>query len=474
MTQSLSWTSQYSPKSRQELTGNYEAINKLDKYMKSWKKKSPKKRAAFVHGPTGTGKTIAVQLLAKENNYDLMEINASDQRTKKKIDEILGRTVTQNVTIFGRPRMILLDEMEGVSGQKDRGGISAIANLIKITRSPIILVATTIGENMEQKFRSLRDKATLIEFVSVSFGEIYSKLREITTDKKIVVNGDILDTIAMRSNGDLRSAINDLETVASGKESISSEDITWLGERDRQDRTPVILNRIFNARSLWEARHTISQSMIPYDNLFEWIYENLPLIIDHPKERLMALQALSSADIYQKRARTSNYRLLKYMFNNMTGGVSFSRSESKGLGLLKLVHIAIMKTGLPINNFSTTETPEGIMIKPNGWLGKKNWGELNQLLREKGARWAYGRNVWILPYYREPQTKWRYIRTFHNRRRRKEVALKIANKTHTSTQKAITETLPLLKIIYQAQPDSREELNQWLELEDKEQEYMLK
>lgn len=474
MTKSLPWTSQYSPKSRQELTGNHEAINNLDKYMKSWKKKPPKKRAAFVYGPSGTGKTVAIQILAQENNYDLMEINASDQRTKNKIDELLGRAVSQNVTIFGRPRMILLDEMEGVSGQKDRGGITAIASYIKITRSPIILVATTIGENMEQKFRSLLDKASLIEFSPITFGEVYSKLQEITINKKITVNSDILDTIAMRSNGDLRSAINDLETVASGKESISSEDITWLGERDRQDRTPVILNRIFNARSLWEARQTISQSMIPYDVLFEWIYENLPLIIDHPKERLMALQALSSADIYQKRAKTSNYRLLKYMFNQMTGGVSFSRSKSKGLGLSKLVHIAIMKTGLPINNFTTIETPEGIMIKPNSWLGKEKWGELNHLLRETGARWAYGRNVWILPYYREPQTKWRFITTFHNRNRRKGVAEKIANKTHTSTQKAITETLPLLKIIYQAQPDSREELNQWLELEDKEQEFMLK
>jgi len=257
VTKSLPWTSQFSPKNRQELTGNLEAINKLDKYMKSWKKKLPKKRAAFVHGPPGTGKTVAIQLLAKENNYDLMEINASDQRTKKKMEELLGRSVSQNVTIFGRPRMILLDEMEGVSGQKDRGGITAIANIIKITRSPIILVATTIEENMEQKFRSLRNKATLIEFTPISFGEVYSKLQEITTNKNITVNGDILDTIAMRSKGDLRSAINDLETVASGKESISSEDITWLGERDRQDRTPVILNRIFNAKSLWEAKLVI-------------------------------------------------------------------------------------------------------------------------------------------------------------------------------------------------------------------------
>ena len=370
--------------------------------------------------------------------------------------------------------MILLDEMEGVSGQKDRGGISAISNSIKNTRSPIILVATTIGENMEQKFRPLRDKATLIEFFSISFGEIYSKLSEITEKKQIAVQGDILDLIAIRSNGDLRSAINDLETVARGKESITSDDIGWLGERDRQDPTPVILNRIMSAKSLWEARQTISQSMIPYDELILWIYENLPFVVDEPVERLHALESLSNADIHQKRARMSNYRLLKYMFNSMTGGVAFSRIKSKGLGLLNTVNIAILKAGLPVNNFTTAETPEGFTIKPNRWLGKEKWAKLNRSLRSIGAKWAYGRNVWVLPYYREPQTKWRYIQTYHDRRRRTDVAAKIAKKTHTSTQKAVTETLPLLKIIYSNQPDKTEELNQWFNFEEKELDWITK
>ena len=472
MTHAQPWTDQYRPKSKEEIVGNREAVDKLEKWIKSWGKKPPKKRAAFVYGPPGTGKTAAVQALATEKGYDLLEINASDTRTKNRIEEVLGKAAGQTVTVFGRRRMILLDEMEGVSGQKDRGGITAISNVIKTTRIPIVLVATTIGENMESKFRPLRSKATLIEFQPVPFGEVYKSLERISRENGVKVHPEALDTLASRSGGDLRSAINDLETVAKGKTEVDPCDIEWMGERDRQDYTPNIINRIFSARSLWEARKTISQSMIPYEDLFDWIYENLPLVIDEPGERLQALETLAKADVYQKRARSSNYRLLKYMFNLMTGGVAFSRTKSQGLGLMKQVHAAIQRNGMPLSNFQTSETKDGVMIKPIRWLGRDRWGALNGELRGMGASWTYGQNFWVLPYFREPQTKWRYITTYHSRRKMKAVAAKLAVKTHTSTQEAVTETLPLLRIIYNADSGNAEKIDAWLDLEDKEQEYL--
>ena len=122
MTQSQPWTHQYRPRSKEEIVGNSEAVQKLEKWINSWAKKPPKKRAAFVYGPPGTGKTATVQALASEHGYDLLEVNASDSRTKNRMEEVLGKAAGQTVTIFGKRRMILLDEMGGVSGQKDRGG----------------------------------------------------------------------------------------------------------------------------------------------------------------------------------------------------------------------------------------------------------------------------------------------------------------------------------------------------------------
>jgi replication factor C large subunit len=467
------WTQQYKPQYKKELIGNKEAIDKIEKWVKSWKKKPPRKRALFIHGPPGTGKTVAIQLIAKENGYDLHEINASDTRTKKLLEETIGRAQKQTITIFGRKRMILFDEMEGISGQKDRGGIQSINSIIKNTHTPIILISTTIKENMENKLRSIVKLANIIEFEPIPFSQIYNKLNSILHEKGIAVEDNVIENICIRSQGDLRSAINDLETIARGKTIIRNTDLDWMGERDKQEYTPTILNKIFTARSLWEARHTISQSMIPYDDLFDWIYENVPLIIDEPKERLQALESLAKADIFSKRARTKNYRLLKYMFNDMTGGVSLHKEKSKGLGQKNQVIKTISKNGFHLNNFSMTESKERIRIKPKRWLGKEKWGILNKDIRAFGAKWIYGQNFWLLPYYREPQIKWRYIKTYHYRRRRKILAEKLAEKTHTSQKDVIHEILPLLKIIYQSKPESQKIINKWLELEDKEQEILL-
>ena len=466
------WTHRYRPKSKAEIIGNSEAIDQLEKWLRSWEKGPPKKRAAFIHGPPGIGKTCAVQALAKAHNFDLMEVNASDSRSKTQIDEYIGKASGQTVNIFGQRRMILLDEMEGVSSQKDRGGIAAISDLLKVTMNPVVMVATTIGENMQDKFRPLLNNAVLVEFQPIPFSDVYKTLETIAKEQGVAVHPEALETLAMKSGGDLRSAINDLETVAGGRTQVEPEDVSWMKDRDRQDTTPNLINKIFCASSLWEARQTISQSMIPYEDLFDWVYENLPLIIDDPEERLEALEVLAKADVYQNRARSADYRLLKYMFNLMTGGVAFAKKRSQGLGLMKQVQQAMLRAGLPLSSFQTSEAKEGITVNPTRWLGRDKWGDLNSHMRGIGGKWVYGQNVWVVPYLREPQAKWRYIMTYHDRRKTRAVAEKLAQRTHTSTQEAVTETLPLLRIIYRASQESADVIDGWLELEDKEREFL--
>jgi hypothetical protein len=334
------------------------------------------------------------------------------------------------------------------------------------------MVATTIGENMQDKFRPLLDKAALIEFQPIPFSDVYDRLGSIAEDQGVKVHQEALEALALKSGGDLRSAINDLETVARGKTLVQPEDVSWLKDRDRQDTTPNLVNRIFSAGTLLEARRTISQSMIPYEDLFDWVYENLPLVIDEPAERLEALEVLARADVYQSRARTADYRLLKYMFTLMTGGVAFAKKRSRGLGLAKQVQRAALRAGLPPSSIQTAEEKEGITVNPTRWLGRDKWGALNSGMRGIGGRWVYGRNVWVVPYLREPQAKWRNIVTYHDRRRMRAVAEKLARRTHTSTQEALTETLPLLRIIYRASQEDADAIDQWLDLEDGERGYL--
>jgi replication factor C large subunit len=462
------WTSLYRPKERGDFVGNEQAVEELEKWIRSWRKKPPKKRATFLYGPPGIGKTSVAQVVAREHDYVLVEINASDTRNKGSINETLGKAVKQNVTLFGQKRMILLDEMDGLSGQQDRGGVSAVSKIIDQTTSPMILIANTIEENMQDRFRSILKKVKSIEFKSISSDQIISKLEYISEDQGKQVHPDVLMEIAMKNNGDLRSATNDLETITSGKKTVSPEDLAAISHRDRLDSTPNILDKIFTSRDFRGARRTINQSMIKYDELYEWIYENIPIVLDDPYERLEALEALARADIYQKRARMNDYRLLKYFFDLMTGGIAYARKNSKGEGYRDQLNAVIMGAGLNPSLISTINVPEGVMIKPNRWLGKEKWADLNTGLRRLGAKWIYGKNIWMLPYYREPQAKWRFIRTYHSRRRMKSVMRRLAVKTHTSSANVRNEILPLLKHMIRGNEAVYNEISTWmLEAPDK-------
>ncbi len=401
------WSSLFRPCTLKEIAGNEKAIRQLQIWLKSWEGGVPKQRAAFLYGPPGVGKTCTVTALAADQGYELMEVNASDRRTKKKLNALIGRSIHQRVTITGKRRMILFDELEGVS---EHGGVRAIASIIKETEVPIILIATSIGERWEDKFRPLKDISLHIKYTAVPFSQSLARLKRIVGELEIHVDEDVLELLANRSRGDLRSTINDLEAIARGRTRITMAEASVLTDRDRNDYTPDALMKLFSAKTLSDARRVISSAHIPYDDLFNWIYENLPLVLNDTSDLAEGMDALSRADIHQVRARrTQDYRLIKYMFDEMTGGVALARRNSEGVGL---------------------------------------------------------------PYFRPPQLVWRYRRTGHSRRCRKSIAKRIAERCHISTRKVVAEVIPLLKVIYEEDPSMAEGISRWLDLEDKEVEWM--
>ena len=472
MTESQPWSSRFRPCTLKEIAGNERAIRQFQTWLKSWERGIPKQRATFLHGPPGVGKTCSVVALANDMGYDLLEVNASDYRTKKKLDALVGRSIRQRVTITGKRRMILFDELEGISGRQDHGGIGAIAAIIKKTEIPVVLVATSIGERWEDKFRPLRDVSLHIEYNSVPFSLILMRIRAIAEELEIHVDEDVLELLADRAEGDLRSTINDLEAIARGRTRVTMAEASGLSVRDRKDYTPDALMKMFSAKTLRDARRIISSAHIPYDDLFNWIYENLPLVLDDASDLAEGMDALSRADIHQTRARrTQNYRLIKYMFDEMTGGVALSRRNSDGVGLLKLARIKVAELGFPPGDFTIIESPDGIMIKPNRYL-KDDWRRVNEAFRSMGAGWVRGGGCWNLPYFRSPQLIWRYRRTWHSRRRRRSVAERLADKCHISTKEAVAEVIPLVKVIFEENEAMARDISGWLRLEDKEADWL--
>lgn len=323
------WTQKHKPQTPSAIIGNKASKQKFLTWLNSWNKGIPKKRAALLYGPPGIGKTVTVEVLAKELEMELVEKNASDYRTTDAIKRFAG-LASQYQTLLGGKRLILLDEVDGISGREDRGGLRALTQILKTTRNPIALTA---NDAYNPRFKTIRKYCLLIEFKNPTIHEIVSLLKKICVKEGIEADKEALMFLAKQSGKDVRSAINDLQVLAQGKKHLAFDDVVWYAGRDRKEVIFSVLRTILYSRDAWEAKKAVSAADVDPDMLFNWVYENTPHHITDPHDLTKAMDSLALADIYRKRIRTTqNWSLLRYVIDFMTSGVAVSRQRTKSSG----------------------------------------------------------------------------------------------------------------------------------------------
>ncbi len=320
----IPWIQKYKPKSLAEVIGNKEAKKKILDWLRSWDRRIPNRRAIFIYGPPGVGKTATVEALANDLNMELIESDASSYRTASAVKRLAGRA-SQYGSLFGKRKLILFDELDGVTGSADTGGLREITELIKKSMVPIILIANNA---YDPRFTTLRKLCLLIEFKKPSKTEITKHLAKICAREGIDAEIAALRFIAERSRGDVRSAINDLQALAQGRTRLTYEDVSWLAHRDRKEEIFSVLRRIIYARDGSAAKAAVNMADVDLDMLFEWIYENIPYHIKNPSELAVAMDMLSKADVYRGRVKkTQDWSFIRYVIDLMTAGVASSWSK---------------------------------------------------------------------------------------------------------------------------------------------------
>ncbi len=323
------WTVKYKPKSLKEVVGNKEAIQKFVEWVKSWDGGIPKKRAAFLYGPPGVGKTVTVEALANDFRMELVEKNASDYRTEEAVKRFAG-LASQYGSLFGTKRIILFDELDGLTGTADKGGVKAITDIIKTAQCPIVLIANNA---FDPRFANLRNYCLLIEFKKPAATEVLKHLKTICLKEGIDAEENALKFIAQRSEGDIRSAVTDLQALAQGKNRLTYVDVAWLGFRDRQETIFTVLRMILYGKTCEGAKRAVNMADVDIDMLFEWIYENVPAHLTDPHDLARAMDALSMADVYRGRIRTTqDWSFVRYVIDFMTAGVAMARVNTKTSG----------------------------------------------------------------------------------------------------------------------------------------------
>jgi len=321
----IPWIIKYRPRTLAEYVDQEDAKGKFVEWLKNFPK--AESRAVLLYGPPGVGKTTLVECVARDLGYELIEMNASDFRRMQDIERI-AIAASDKGGLFGKKKLILLDEVDGINARADLGGLEAVLRLIEVTKVP---VAMTANDPWSPALRPLRNSTISIELKKLSEGSVVKLLKRICASEGLECDEDALREIAKRSEGDLRSAINDLESVARGSRRISLESVrAILGYRDRERNPFETLGRIFSARSARAAKAAASSTQLDNDMLVQWINENIPAQMQDPEDLWRAYEALSRADMYMGRiVKTGNWDLLSYAVDMMSAGVAMAKKSQE-------------------------------------------------------------------------------------------------------------------------------------------------
>lgn len=309
------WVEKYRPKKFEEVVGQDDAIEKMRIFVNNF----PRKKSILLHGPPGTGKTTLAYVLANEMNSEIFELNASDFRDRNRLQELL-KPAMQQKSLFNEKKIILVDEVDGISAT-DWGGLNELMKLIELTTYPVVITANDIWN---KKFSDLRRKSEIVQLREINYRITKDILIGILRKEGKFLDIDLLTKIAINSRGDLRAAINDLQTESGAGDSKVS-----VNERNKETDIFNALRLIFKGKPTNETLKVFDSVNMPIDEIMLWLEKNIPAEYQN-EELARAFELLSKTDIFKRRIYRQQYwRFLIYENFFLSYGISASKKETK-------------------------------------------------------------------------------------------------------------------------------------------------
>ena len=282
-----------------DMVGNEDARTKFVEWFAKWKKGT---KPLLLVGPPGIGKTTLAILAAKQFGYDMISLNASDIRNKKRIQEILS-PVLGTSSLFGSP-MIFVDEVDGIYGRADYGGAEALIQILKEPTVPIILAANS---ETSSKMKGIKKAVKTIHLRPLPPRMLLLYLNKILQKEDGKISPGNLIKIITESRGDLRSMINTTQAFVTGFEPPTEKSFESLD-------VETAVNAFFKANSENEARTVLYSLRIDPREKINAFYSSVITSSITKEQMAKMLQVLSEADgLYGKIMRTQEWRLLRYL-----------------------------------------------------------------------------------------------------------------------------------------------------------------
>ncbi|MGI0005166.1 MAG: AAA family ATPase [Nitrososphaera sp.] len=326
----LMWSEVHRPKRIEQMMGNEDARLAILKWLGGWVSGA---KPLLMIGPPGTGKTTAVHALARQFDYDLVEMNASDARNREGIEARI-KPIFANTGIFGRKIMLFLDEVDGISGREDSGGLDALVDLIKEPTVPVVMAANA----KSAKTKELAKACKVIEFSPVPPRLLLLFLDHVLESEGVKLGPGDRVSIVNNSRGDIRAMLNGAQSRAAGYATVSNSDVIEVDVADA-------INGYFAAAGKENAVQALARADATFPDpryqggdaearrrdMMAALFSSI--VSAHLDQDSLAgmLDTLSRADVVVGRvSRKRHWSLLRYVRDMLSHGL-YEKSRGKGI-----------------------------------------------------------------------------------------------------------------------------------------------